>query len=107
MKKLRSRIGTLEHTRSLEKEKKQVLGSKSEKEALLENKLRAMKKRCLDVEAVLEQKESLVETVNCARDKYREQVLVLKQDVKALRKQLGLETLMTERSLHNSMQRIP
>ena len=43
------------------------------------------------MEAEIEGKDAKIEQVSQARDKYREQVLVLKQEVKVLKKELGHE----------------
>jgi cell division septum initiation protein DivIVA len=50
-----------------------------------------MKKRFVELEGEIEGKDSKIDLVSKARDKYREQVLVLKQEIKVLKKELGHE----------------
>lgn len=56
---------------------------------MLLKKLKLMKKRFVDLEGEMEGKDSQIEQVSKARDKYREQVLVLKQEIKLLKQELG------------------
>lgn len=96
IKKLKSRVAILEQRKSAECERKaQQTAQKSEKEGKLEQKLKTMKKRYIDLEAEMEQKDAQIDEVNTARDKYREQVLLLKQEIRVLKRELGQESTIT------------
>ena len=79
MKKLKSRIAILEQRKPPEGEGMDSLqAQKNEKEVNLEKKLTIMKKRYIEVEAKIDEKDAEIEEVSKARDNYREQVLLLK-----------------------------